>query len=198
MTNYIQRWLNAQAAIEASQRSRHNSIAQEAASQDAPISTIKETIKRQATEEYKRQSLAATIALCLNLPVHTAIGIADQLIQTHIVNGNWTHEELEEAARAGRLFYRRDFDAWLVRWPTIQMVNPLGEMVSVDTSCYNEVFRTIREAEAWQQLREGISSKPGVTGDDTCRFNARSIYLRCTVNPCGPCESCSHFEKRDE
>ncbi|MEX0268145.1 DUF6464 family protein [Leptolyngbyaceae cyanobacterium UHCC 1019] len=31
-------------------------------------------------------------------------------------------------------------------------------------------------------------------GDITCQFNARSPYLRCTVNPSGPCKECPHYE----
>ncbi|MBD2462669.1 hypothetical protein H6G89_16640 [Oscillatoria sp. FACHB-1407] len=33
-------------------------------------------------------------------------------------------------------------------------------------------------------------------GDITCRFNARSSYVRCAVNPIGPCEGCSAYESR--
>lgn len=33
-----------------------------------------------------------------------------------------------------------------------------------------------------------------IIGDFTCRFNARSNYLRCAVNPLGPCEGCSAYE----
>jgi hypothetical protein len=31
-------------------------------------------------------------------------------------------------------------------------------------------------------------------GDLSCRFNARSRYLRCAVNPLGTCQACSHYE----
>ncbi|MCT7948376.1 DUF6464 family protein [Ancylothrix sp. C2] len=34
-------------------------------------------------------------------------------------------------------------------------------------------------------------------GDATCRFNARSPYIRCAVNPDGPCEGCRHYQKRE-
>lgn len=34
-------------------------------------------------------------------------------------------------------------------------------------------------------------------GDLTCRFNARSSYIRCAVNPSGPCESCSQYQEID-
>lgn len=35
-----------------------------------------------------------------------------------------------------------------------------------------------------------------VIGDFTCRFNARSSYIRCAVNPHGPCQECSLYEPR--
>jgi len=34
-------------------------------------------------------------------------------------------------------------------------------------------------------------------GDITCKFNARSPYLRCAVNPEGPCVGCSHYQYRE-
>lgn len=33
-----------------------------------------------------------------------------------------------------------------------------------------------------------------LVGDITCRFNARSPYLRCAINPSGPCKECSFYE----
>jgi hypothetical protein len=33
-------------------------------------------------------------------------------------------------------------------------------------------------------------------GDITCQFNARSAYIRCAVNPDGPCEQCRHYEPK--
>ncbi len=35
-------------------------------------------------------------------------------------------------------------------------------------------------------------------GDISCRFNARSGYLRCAVNPEGPCDSCRHYQEVGE
>lgn len=31
-------------------------------------------------------------------------------------------------------------------------------------------------------------------GDQTCANNAKSAYLRCAVNPCGPCEGCKDYQ----
>jgi hypothetical protein len=33
-----------------------------------------------------------------------------------------------------------------------------------------------------------------VIGDFSCQMNARSPYLRCAVNPCGPCHGCRFYE----
>lgn len=32
-------------------------------------------------------------------------------------------------------------------------------------------------------------------GDISCRFNARSGYLRCAVNPLGPCQGCRYYQE---
>ncbi|MGF1496559.1 MAG: DUF6464 family protein [Elainellaceae cyanobacterium] len=44
--------------------------------------------------------------------------------------------------------------------------------------------------------RQYIDGLGYVVGDISCRFNARSSYLRCAVNPHGPCEGCSHYQSR--
>lgn len=33
-----------------------------------------------------------------------------------------------------------------------------------------------------------------IIGDRRCIHNARSYYLRCAINPCGPCEGCPDFK----
>ncbi|WP_199288919.1 DUF6464 family protein [Pseudanabaena sp. FACHB-1998] len=33
-----------------------------------------------------------------------------------------------------------------------------------------------------------------VIGMVSCRYNARSPYIRCAVNPNGPCEGCRYYE----
>ena len=34
-------------------------------------------------------------------------------------------------------------------------------------------------------------------GDISCQFNARSGYIRCAVNPQGPCAGCRYYEQRE-
>jgi hypothetical protein len=36
-----------------------------------------------------------------------------------------------------------------------------------------------------------------LVGDISCKFNARSGYIRCAVNPNGPCQGCRHYEPRE-
>jgi hypothetical protein len=40
---------------------------------------------------------------------------------------------------------------------------------------------------------EEINPKLAI-GDLTCFYNARSPYLRCAVNPLGPCENCEYYQ----
>ena len=35
-------------------------------------------------------------------------------------------------------------------------------------------------------------------GDLSCRFNARSAYVRCAVNPHGPCKDCPYYQANDD
>ncbi|MGE5659702.1 MAG: DUF6464 family protein [Actinomycetota bacterium] len=44
-----------------------------------------------------------------------------------------------------------------------------------------------------RQYVEGVGY---LVGDITCQFNARSAYIRCAVNPYGPCQDCPYYEPR--
>ncbi|MEQ8381684.1 DUF6464 family protein [Coleofasciculus chthonoplastes] len=45
-----------------------------------------------------------------------------------------------------------------------------------------------------QYYLEGVGY---LIGDITCRFNARSAYIRCAVNPLGPCDNCCDYQPRE-
>uniref|UniRef100_A0ACD5GPM7 DUF6464 family protein n=1 Tax=Desertifilum tharense IPPAS B-1220 TaxID=1781255 RepID=A0ACD5GPM7_9CYAN len=45
---------------------------------------------------------------------------------------------------------------------------------------------------------ESIEGVGIIIGDLSCRFNARSAYLRCAVNPSGPCQGCPYYQGKDE
>ncbi|MBD2494205.1 DUF6464 family protein [Nostoc sp. FACHB-280] len=51
------------------------------------------------------------------------------------------------------------------------------------------------------QLMEGdryyLEGVGYLIGDISCKFNARSGYIRCAVNPCGPCQGCRYYEQKE-
>ena len=44
------------------------------------------------------------------------------------------------------------------------------------------------------QERRYIEGVGFLIGDITCEFNARSPYIRCGVNPIGPCKDCPYYK----
>jgi hypothetical protein len=34
-------------------------------------------------------------------------------------------------------------------------------------------------------------------GDISCQYNARSAYIRCAINPTGPCKECRYYEMHE-
>ena len=66
--------------------------------------------------------------------------------------------------------------------------------------------RAVRRASYPSRPRQALPSAPGdperryirgvgyMIGDISCRYNARSGYLRCAVNPMGPCKGCSLYQ----
>ncbi len=66
-------------------------------------------------------------------------------------------------------------------------------------------MRRIRELNNYRRRLDReffpLSSEPvercrDFIGDISCRNNAKSPYLRCAINPGGPCEDCSHYEQK--
>ncbi|MBE9048981.1 hypothetical protein IQ243_00865 [Nostocales cyanobacterium LEGE 11386] len=56
------------------------------------------------------------------------------------------------------------------------------------------VRQNIRDVEGDRYYLEGVGY---LIGDISCKFNARSGYMRCAVNPSGPCQGCRHYEPRE-
>lgn len=63
-------------------------------------------------------------------------------------------------------------------------------------------LRHAQSSTDWQQqqrIRSALERLEGdyhYLGDQNCLYNARSPYLRCAVNPDGPCEDCSYFQPK--
>ncbi|MBD1937599.1 DUF6464 family protein [Microcoleus sp. FACHB-68] len=67
-------------------------------------------------------------------------------------------------------------------------------------------LRAAREAAAARGLRS-LALSPDTRppervgqflGDPSCRFNAKSAYIRCAVNPIGPCQDCPQYQPRED
>lgn len=56
-----------------------------------------------------------------------------------------------------------------------------------DSSSYNRDIYPLRER------RRPVTKY--FIGDTTCVNNAHSPYIRCAINPNGPCDGCLHYEK---
>lgn len=76
-------------------------------------------------------------------------------------------------------------------------------MRQIDTQAQARLRRTL-EAIATRRLSD-LQSSPDqhyiqgvgfIVGDITCQYNARSHYLRCAVNPMGPCQDCSQYDAK--
>jgi hypothetical protein len=48
-----------------------------------------------------------------------------------------------------------------------------------------------RQVVLLRRQRAGEFGQP--LGDPSCAFSARSAWLRCAVNPQGPCQGCPHY-----
>ncbi|MEH2150021.1 DUF6464 family protein [Nostoc sp.] len=53
--------------------------------------------------------------------------------------------------------------------------------------------QNVRSVESDRYYLEGVGY---LIGDISCKFNARSGYIRCAVNPDGPCNGCRHYEPK--
>ncbi|WP_392482018.1 DUF6464 family protein [Nostoc sp. C110] len=53
--------------------------------------------------------------------------------------------------------------------------------------------QNLRPIDSDRYYLEGVGY---LIGDISCKFNARSGYMRCAVNPDGPCNGCRHYEPK--
>ncbi|MDJ0704099.1 MAG: DUF6464 family protein [Leptolyngbyaceae cyanobacterium MO_188.B28] len=55
----------------------------------------------------------------------------------------------------------------------------------------NPTLQAVMERPVDEHYIEGVGY---IIGDISCRLNAHSPYLRCAVNPFGPCEDCQQYQ----
>ena len=85
------------------------------------------------------------------------------------------------------LIFRKAKERWQMRLRRAQLPNSYyrerlhSDLYGESHSLYNDRRRPVTKY---------------FIGDTNCINNARSPYIRCAINPEGPCDECVHFEKR--
>ncbi|WP_040483598.1 DUF6464 family protein [Lyngbya aestuarii] len=67
------------------------------------------------------------------------------------------------------------------------MSNNIG-MDRMRLQSYHQIKRFLE----YHEQRHRILSKK-IDQQKTCKYNAGSAFLRCAVNPSGPCSECNHY-----
>ncbi|MGM3309246.1 DUF6464 family protein [Anabaena sp. WFMT] len=80
---------------------------------------------------------------------------------------------------------------WVIR-KTQQRTRARIRQAAINSSRI-QIRQYIRPVEIDRYYLEGVGY---LVGDISCQFNARSGYVRCAVNPSGPCQDCRHYEPR--
>ena len=70
------------------------------------------------------------------------------------------------------------------------------------TAYHNHHDRMYRDFNTYDDSYTARDRRRPVTkyfiGDTTCVNNAHSPYIRCAINPDGPCDECIHYEKEQK
>lgn len=70
---------------------------------------------------------------------------------------------------------------------------------SSDIQAMADVFRRIGNAgitiDEFSNALNNACQEPHSIGDVSCKWNARSPYIRCAIDPSGECEGCKDYEK---
>nr|WP_211175843.1 DUF6464 family protein [Brasilonema sp. UFV-L1] len=84
------------------------------------------------------------------------------------------------------------FSLWLMRKTRARMRSRFRRVAT--TSFVGRVQQNTIPGNSDRYYLEGVGY---LVGDISCRFNARSGFLRCAVNPSGPCEGCRLYEQKE-
>lgn len=84
------------------------------------------------------------------------------------------------------------FSLWLIRKTHLRMRTQLRQASMNFSGGRGRQY--IRPMEGDRYYLEGVGY---LIGDISCKYNARSGYIRCAVNPCGPCQGCRYYEERE-
>ena len=85
--------------------------------------------------------------------------------------------------------------AWVAYWDWKRYQTIKSDSESLREMC--DVFRRINNTgvtiDEFSSALNNACLEPRFIGDVTCKNNARSPYLRCAINPDGPCHECKNY-----
>ena len=87
------------------------------------------------------------------------------------------------------LVFRQVKERWQMRLRRAQLPNSYYHREQLHSDRYGEDFDS-----PYSDRRRPVTKY--FIGDTNCINNAQSPYIRCAINPEGPCDQCSHFESR--
>jgi hypothetical protein len=85
------------------------------------------------------------------------------------------------------------FSLWIIRKAQWRTRMRIRQAANTFTSG-RRVPQIPRPLEHDRYYLEGVGY---LIGDISCVYNARSGYVRCAVNPSGPCEGCRFYESKE-
>lgn len=84
------------------------------------------------------------------------------------------------------------FSLWVIHKTQVRIRSRLRQAAS---QAYRaRIQQSLRPVEGDRYYLEGVGF---LIGDISCKFNARSGYIRCAVNPDGPCQGCRYYEPKE-
>ena len=97
------------------------------------------------------------------------------------------------------LVFRQAKARWQMRLRRAQILTTLHQRDLMhhdryrDSSLGSGFVHRVRDDSSLGSYRRPVTKY--YIGDTTCINNAHSPYLRCAINPSGPCDECPHYEK---
>ncbi|MBF2063720.1 MAG: hypothetical protein IGS39_04730 [Calothrix sp. C42_A2020_038] len=85
------------------------------------------------------------------------------------------------------------FSLWIIRKAQFRMRVRIRQTANTFTS-EQRIPQHSRPLDQDRYYLEGVGY---LIGDISCQYNARSGYIRCAVNPTGPCEGCRFYQPRE-
>ncbi|AKG24842.1 DUF6464 family protein [Calothrix sp. 336/3] len=86
------------------------------------------------------------------------------------------------------------FSLWLMRKTQERSRSHLRRVATINSQRRQMIHSDTGTNTSDRYYIEGVGY---LIGDISCQYNARSGYLRCAVNPTGPCAVCRYYQPMD-